>query len=144
MAIQRETIIERLKELDTVLTELGRHRAVTAESLRADLGVRWIIERGLIAAAAIVFDIADHILVNHAGYYASTYEESLQALEEQGVISNDLYRQLRGLGGLRNILVHRYLQIDPDEVLAHYRKGLDVFPRFAEEILSWLDAHRSE
>ena len=64
----------------------------------------------------------------------------MKGLRDRNVISASLYRQIKGLGGFRNILVHRYLDIDPDEVLQHLRKGLGVFPRFAAQVLSWLDA----
>jgi uncharacterized protein YutE (UPF0331/DUF86 family) len=142
MVIRRKAIEGRLKELDEILQELGKYRDLSWERLRADLSQRWIIERGLIAAASIIFDIADHILAGHFGIHAETYEESLEALHDQKVISKELYRQIRGLGGFRNILIHRYLGIDPREVFENFGKGLVVFPRFAREVLAWLDEKR--
>jgi uncharacterized protein YutE (UPF0331/DUF86 family) len=139
MVLRRQAIEERLKELDEVLQELDKYRDVAWEAFRADLSLRWIAERGLIAAASIIFDIADHILAGQFGFYPSSYEGSLEALHDRKVISADLYGRIAGLGGLRNILIHRYLQIDPREVLEHLQKGLTVFPRFGREILAWLD-----
>jgi len=139
MILRREAVEERLKELDEILQELGKYRGVTWETFRADLSQRWIVERGLIAAASVIFDIADHILAGHFGLYAETYEESLESLHDKEVISEELYRQIRGLGGFRNILIHRYLGIDPHEVLENFHKGLEVFPRFAQEVMAWLD-----
>lgn len=46
---------------------------------------------------------------------------------------------MKGLGGFRNILIHRYLGIDPVEVFENFQKSLEVFPEFAQEILLWLD-----
>ena len=43
----------------------------------------------------------------------------------------------RAWGG-RNILIHRYLGIDPREVFESY-KSLQTFPRFAQEIIMWLE-----
>jgi uncharacterized protein YutE (UPF0331/DUF86 family) len=139
MALRREAIEERLKELDEILQELNRYRGVAWEKFQTDLSQRWIIERGLIAAASTVFDIADHILVGHFGLYAETYEESLESLRDKAVFSEGLYRRIKGLGGFRNILIHRYLGIDPQEVFENFHKGLEVFPRFAQEVLAWLD-----
>ena len=79
-------------------------------------------------------------MAGHFGIYAETYEESLKSLEINAVISSELYDQIRGLGGFRNILVHSYLRIDPDQVYESFQKGLLVFPLFAHEILEWLDA----
>lgn len=46
---------------------------------------------------------------------------------------------LERLKEFRNILIHRYLSIDSQEVLENYQKGLAVFPRYAQNILTWLE-----
>jgi uncharacterized protein YutE (UPF0331/DUF86 family) len=144
MVLRHEAIEQRLKELDEILQELDKYREVDLEEFRLNLSQRWIIERGLIGAASIILDVADHILVGHFGTYVETYEESLQALQAKSVISTGLYSQLKGLGGFRNILVHRYLGIDPDEVVDNFQKGLVVFPSFSREILAWLETQAAE
>lgn len=139
MVLRREAVEKRLKELAEILQELGKYRGVGLEALRREVGQRWILERGLIAAATIIFDVADHILAGHFGVYPETYEESPGTLRDRAVISEELYREIKGLGGFRNILVHRYLDINPDEVFESFQQGLVVFPAFAREILAWLD-----
>ena len=143
MVLRREIIEERLKELDEVLQELGKYQDMTWKAYRTNLSQRWIIERGLIAAASVIFDIADHILAGHFGLYPETYEGSLESLHDKEVLSDDLYGRIRGLGGFRNILIHRYLGIDSREVFENFHRGLEVFPRFAQEILAWLDVAES-
>ena len=41
------------------------------------------------------------------------------------MFSGSLFQRIRGLGGFRNILVHRYLGIDPGEVYDNFHKGGD-------------------
>jgi len=139
MVLRREAVEERLKELDRILQELDKYRGMSWKAFRTDLSLRWIIERGLIAAATVIFDVIDHILAGHFGVYAESYEDSLALLRDKDVISEGLYQQIRGLGGFRNILIHRYLGIDPREVFDNLSKGRVVFPAFAQEILAWLD-----
>jgi uncharacterized protein YutE (UPF0331/DUF86 family) len=110
------------------------------ETLQTDLSRRWVVERGLIAAASLVLDVANHILAGHFGIYTQAYEETLASLHEKQVISDKLYEQIKGLGGFRNVLVHLYQEIDPRLVWESYQKGLTVFPQFAQEVLSWLDS----
>ena len=133
-----ETVRLRLEELDVILLELEKYTDIKPETLKGDLSQRWIIEKGLEAGAELIFEIGDHILSSQYGYYADTYEDTLLALFEKNVISQDLYLQIKGLGSLRNILVQRYLQIDLDLLLVSYRKALTIFPRFAKEILAFL------
>jgi uncharacterized protein YutE (UPF0331/DUF86 family) len=139
VVIKHNSILGRLKELDTVLNELKQYQDIQPETLRAKISQRWIVERGLIAAASLILDIADHILVGHFGFYANSYEESLLGLRDKGVISSDLFEQIKGLGGFRNVLVHMYQEIDPALVADSFHKGLHAFPQFAQEILLWLD-----
>ena len=108
------------------MTELNQYTGLTYSQYSAELRHQWVIERGLIAAAGVILDIAEHIMVAHYGEYSGTYEKSLAAIHDKGVISADTYRQLRGLGGFRNILVHLYHEIDPTQVWEHYRKALTV------------------
>ncbi|KAA3658079.1 MAG: DUF86 domain-containing protein [Chloroflexi bacterium] len=101
MVLKESVIITRLKELDSVLQELSQYRHISQAVLQTDLSKRWIIERGLIAAASLILDIANHILSGHFGQYPDTYEQSLIGLETEKVISTTLYQQLKGLGGFR-------------------------------------------
>lgn len=139
MVLKREVVERRLEELDRILEELSRHRDASLEEYRSDLSLQWIVERGLLAAAGVVFDVSDHVLSGHFGEHAETYEGSLRLLHERGVIDSELYDLLDGLGGFRNVLVHRYLDIDPEEVYSHYETAFEAFPRFATRVLGWMD-----
>lgn len=116
-----------------------KYRDLQPDAMKQDLEKRWVIERGLEAGAQLILEIADHILASYFGNYCETYEGTLSGLFEKNLISEDLYRQIKGLGGMRNILVHQYVQIDLDIVFRSNHKFLKVFPLFAEEIMGWMD-----
>ena len=140
MVLKPEAILVRLQELDRILVELDQYKDLTWDAFIKSLSQRWIVERGLMAAAAMIFDVADHILAGQFGQYAESYEQSLEMLRDVNVLPDELYRQMRGLGGFRNILVHGYLKIDPRHVYDNLGKGLRVFPQYGQAILAWLDA----
>lgn len=142
--LREEVVNLRLKELDTILQELEKYKNIDPEALRTNLSQRWIIERGLQAGAELIFEIGDHILSSHFSHYSETYEDTLKALFQRDVISEDLYLQIKGLGGLRNILVHQYTVIDTDLVFNGFQKCLKVFPLFAREVLQWLKDEQPE
>lgn len=139
MVFKTEGIIERLKELDVIMEELSLYKEITVEDLRASLSKRWIIERGLIVASNIIFDIADHTLASRFHTYPETYEHSLQLLYEKNIITKDLFEKIEGLGGFRNILVHESLGIDINEEYQNFQKALKVFKEFGKEILHFLE-----
>lgn len=144
MILRWEVVRERLRLLEETAAELERQPCGTAEDLRRDVPRRWIIERGLIAGANLLFDVTDHILSGHFQVHPDTYEDALLELRARGVISDALYRDVAGLGGLRNVLVHLYARIDPAQIAAHHRKAPGVFRRFVAEVLGWLEGLTGE
>lgn len=60
------------------------------------------------------------------------------------VIGDDLYERIRGLGGFRNVLIHRYASIDTDLVVGHLEDAFEIFPRFATQVLEWMDSIERE
>ena len=97
MVVKRETVITRLENLDRIVSELNQYAGLTYSQYSAELRHQWVIERGLIAAAGVILDIAEHILVAHFGEYSGTYEKSLAAIHQRSVISAQTYQHLRGL-----------------------------------------------
>lgn len=140
MILRSEVVRERLRLLEETTAELERQPSATGEELRRDVPRRWILERGLIAAANLVFDVTDHILAGHFQAHPETYEEALLELQARGVISKQLHSQLRGLGGLRNVLVHLYAMTDPVLIAEHHTKAPGAFRRFITEVARWLEA----
>jgi uncharacterized protein YutE (UPF0331/DUF86 family) len=70
--------------------------------------------------------------------HPTNYEDVIRRLGEQGVVSDELCRDLRGLGGFRNILVHGYLDIDAGRVYEFLTTRLGQLARCADEIEDYL------
>ncbi len=138
MVFKRESVVERLKALQEVLARLSSHQGLSLEEYLSKPDIQWIVERGLILAAAIIFDIGDHILSSVFSVSAEEYEEILEKLSTQRVISNELWQELRGMGGFRNILVHGYLEINAALVYHNFQEAMRAFPQFIAEIEQWL------
>jgi len=69
---------------------------------------------------------------------AQEYKSIAQGLEQKGIISIDLERQLMKMAGYRNRMVHLYFQISDEElyeIISHY---LEDIRRFQKEILAYL------
>ena len=97
MVFKKESVLERLKRLEEVLSNLETKSGVSLEEYQSKTDLQWIIERGLEVASTIVFDIGNPIL---AGVYrapAQGYEEILEELWKKGVLSDELYWNLRDL-----------------------------------------------
>lgn len=126
-----------LLDLDEVLQVLRRHQGVTAEELRGDRERLWIVEHGLQLAAQNVLDVATHLAAS-AGRETPDYAAAIERLGDLGILPPEFAASLRGLAGFRNVLVHGYLDVDLDEVVALLGTRLDDFVAFARHVESHL------
>jgi len=128
VVLRVEALRERLAKLEEVVSRLREVAAVTREVFFRDYRHQWLAERGLELAAQSVLDIGNHILAGEFGESATEYEGIVKGLGSRGVVSPALAKQLEGLGGFRNILVHGYLGIDPEKVYAAYSAARETSP----------------
>lgn len=144
MGIRPEFLGKALAELERIAQELEKYQETTEEQLATNLSLRWTIERGLLAGLTVTFQVADHILSQAFERTPGSYEELIAELRAVGVISEELYRQMRGSGGFRNVLVHEYVAIDASRVIEALREAPGTLRMFRQEILQWLQSHLSE
>jgi uncharacterized protein YutE (UPF0331/DUF86 family) len=140
MTLHPELVRARLEDIARVVAELARYRGTDAVALGGDLSLRWIVERGILAGAGLVFDIADHVLAATFSEYSDSYEASLVCLRDRGVVSAALYGRMRGMGHVRNVLAHDYVKVDLQLLARHLDEVLALLPDFSAEIDAWLSA----
>ena len=141
MVLRPDSIRQRLLKLEETVSGLEEVLPARTASPPSRLVDGWAAERGLQVGAEIILDIGNHILTAHYGVSPQDYEDIITQLGSHGVIDSELLGRLKGLGGLRNVLVHGYLRIDPSRIdEASERAPLD-FRDFGRAILCWLDAN---
>jgi uncharacterized protein YutE (UPF0331/DUF86 family) len=138
LVLKPEAVRERLLRLEDVISRLEELGGLDAPRVRENFRDAWAVERGLQLASEIVFDVGNHVLSAHFGKSAQDYEDIIAQLGAVGVISVSTREGLKGLGGFRNILVHGYLRIDLDRVIAHLHDAPARFSAFSRDVRRWM------
>jgi uncharacterized protein YutE (UPF0331/DUF86 family) len=107
-----------------VLAQLERLRTMPAEQ-RSDPLFKLASERALHVAIEAVLDVGHHVLAGRALPIPGTYREVVPALVAAGILGADLGSRLEGMTGMRNILVHDYVDVDAKQVWAAIDQRLD-------------------
>ncbi len=142
MVLRVDAIEVRLQRLEQVISGLERLGQIDSKELLEDTQKMWSVERGLQLGAEILFDVGSHILVSEFGVSPQEYKEILTRLADRKVVGRKLADGLQGLAGFRNVLVHDYLEVDPEKVLQALTHAPRDFSNFAQEIRTWLEARR--
>ncbi len=138
-----EVIRRHLSALREALSNLRRHAGRSAQQLRADADLRWIVERGLQLCMQNALDIATHIAAA-SGLDSPDYATAIDRLAETGVLSPEFASRIRPIAGFRNVLVHGYLQVDLDILERVLRERLQDLDEFALRVEAYLARDQSD
>ena len=79
-------------------------------------------------------DIANYIISAKGFRRAEEYSEMFKVLKEEEVIGKELATKLEDMARFRNLLVHRYGEIDNRKVLEIIKRNLKDIEQFEKEI----------
>lgn len=113
-----EVVQRRLREIRVQIDRLDELGDLDAARLRSDWIVAAAVERLLIAAVDLAVEVNTHLVVAAGRVPPQDYRSSFGGAAEAGWLPRELAERLAPSAGLRNVLVHRYLDIDPEQVAA--------------------------
>lgn len=137
--VDPEVVRRRLREIDRRVAALRAVAAGDRTGFLADDDAQAMTERHLQVALQSAIDVAVHVLAEDSAATPEDYGAAFPLLAELGVIPDELAQRLRRAAGLRNILVHTYLAVDPRQVWRHLG-DLDDLVAFARAIETYLSS----
>lgn len=137
--VDAETVRRRLRRLDGWVQRLRELGARPRQEFLRDPTAQAAAERLLQVSIQIVLDIGAHILSDRGVVDWEEYREIPERLARLGVIPNPLAERLARAAGQRNVLVHMYLEIDPERIHETLHLDLDVFAEFAAHVLRLIE-----
>lgn len=132
--VDPEVFDRRLSKLEQLLKQLRQAAKNDWEAFRANEWLQASVERWLHLAAECTLDLAHHLIADRGWRTPTSYRDSFQILEENGVLSTELARQMEGWAGLRNVLVHLYLDVDRRRLHEILTQDLDQLELYANAV----------
>jgi len=143
MLVDRELLSRRLSLLRSYVAELTRADDITWAKYRSDLRTKAFVERYLHLAVEELLDIANHLISFERWREPTGYRDIFLVLRENDVITNEHLPVLQDMASLRNLLVHRYENVDDEIVFGIFKKRLNDFDLFIELVSEWAGKQQS-
>ena len=137
--VDRDVFDLRLARLEELLRRLERLAAVDRQTFLTDPAVQAQAERWMQVAGEVCLDLAQHLIASEGWQTPATYREAFQVLRAEGVLSPDLATRMEGWAGLRNLLVHLYLEVDHGKLYRILTEDLGELGTYAAALSSRLD-----
>jgi uncharacterized protein YutE (UPF0331/DUF86 family) len=133
---------KKLQELHRYLKELEASQNIPLDELKNSLAKQWQICHGLQLSIQTLIDIGNNILAAQGENQVEDYADIIDKLGEKNIIPLEFSRSIRGMAGLRNILVHEYARLDLSKIYSVLQNRLSDFHHFIEYINQYLETYK--
>ena len=136
--VDRDLVGRKTSELNKNLKELESFRTISLKKFSTTLANQWTVFYGLQISIQLVIDIGNHILAAIGENQIEEYVDIIDKLGDRRIIPRKFAKQIRGMVGLRNILVHEYTKIDAKriyEILQGHLKDFYSYIRYINKYL---------
>lgn len=134
----REINLEKIKTLEkdllNTISEIKSIITIGEEVFVKEPKEIYALRYLLIEAVEAMANICNHLLTRMAGQVPKGYPDCFEKLSEAGIITKELGEKLKKLASLRNILIHKYWEIDDRKIFRSAKENIGDFEQFLRQI----------
>lgn len=130
-------IARKIRELEKSIRQLRKFQSYSYKEIDDDLEKFWAIEYGLQMSIQIIIDIGNHIIAEIGENEIDGYSDVLDRLVKCDILPLEFAKNISGMIGFKNLLVHGYVDVDVKIVYDILQNRLYDFERFIGYIQSY-------
>ncbi len=134
-----EFIEDRLARIRASSARLKKLQNLTRDQFLANPDNYAIAEHHLRRSLESMFDIGRHIIAKKGLGKPEKYSHITELLGQNNIISSEFSKQIKGMAGYRNRLVHEYAHITAEDIYEIINTRLEDFEQFSKYIVEFLD-----
>jgi uncharacterized protein YutE (UPF0331/DUF86 family) len=133
--VDKILIMRKLADLETYINQMQEYSTITVKGYSKDWKIQRIVERTLQMMIELCVDIINHVIADKKYRVPTSYGDTFQVLEEEGLISDEQCNTMKKMAQFRNIIIHRYDKVDETIVVDILRQNLKDFLEYRDSII---------
>jgi len=133
--VRSAVLYKRISGVREHLARLGTRQGLTLEQFLQEPDSQDVVLHNLQLAIQGCIDVGAHVIADEGWGVPASYREIFQILRKRGVLPPDLAERMARASGLRNILVHDYLDVDLPTAHAVYTQSVGDLQAFLGRIV---------
>lgn len=130
----KEVLDRLLGNLQKYVGELKRLSELPKEKFLTNSDKIGNAKYNFVVAIECVIDIAQHLIAEYRLRRPDDYADTIQVLQEAGIVDFELSESLQSMVKFRNLLVHMYTKVEDENVYQYLKTNLQDFSDFAQRI----------
>ncbi|MFC7041587.1 type VII toxin-antitoxin system HepT family RNase toxin [Halonotius sp. GCM10025705] len=136
--VDEAVVVDKLRLINEYTNDLKRMRGPSKADYLDDMVLQRAVERTFMNLIQACIDLAAHVRSTELEPTADTAKAEIDALEIAEIISSETADRLTEAVGFRNVLAHRYGDVNHDVVYEALHNDLRWFEQFQTEVAQWL------
>lgn len=132
--INYQVVRDRAREIRESIQKVQQYATVPDDEFFADERNLYSVEHLLLVAIEAAASLCNHILAKTASQAPVSYGECFEGLRLIHRLDDQLTARLVQMARFRNLLVHRYWDVDPGRVLTYARESQADFEAYLKAI----------
>ncbi len=137
--IDIELIRRKLSRLNMYLEKLKPISQKSLDEYKSEFYLKSSAERLIQLIVECATDINNHVVVETNNRPPEDYSVSFIRASAVGLISRDLAEKLKGSAGMRNILVHEYMDIDDEKVYNALSLAIKDYKEYLKQVEEFIE-----
>lgn len=136
--VNEEVVVDKLRHVNQYTDDLREMRGMSKDEYLADMVTQRAVERTFMNLIQSCIDLAQHVRSTEDFAPSGTSKKEIEALGNADILSGETQEKIEEAVGFRNVLAHRYGNVDHDVVYDVLHDDLHWFERFQTEVARWL------
>lgn len=139
--VDEAVVVDKLRQINEYTNDLKQMGGLSKADYLDDMVIQRAVERTFMNLIQACIDLASHVRSTELEPTADTAKAEIHALKTAEIITPETAGRLTEAVGFRNVLAHRYGDVDHDVVYEALHNDLRWFEQFQTEVAQWLQAH---
>lgn len=128
----------KLRAMRRLLDELDRLGVVDRDLFAQKFSAQLVVERIVSQLVDLAAGVNAHVVAAETGVAPPDLRRSFAAAASVGMIEQELAELLAPSAGLRNVLVHAYLELDVSQLVAAVPLAVEQYGEYVRQVARWL------
>lgn len=142
--IDSDLVRRKLSRLNMYLDKLEPIANHTFNEYLSDFYMKTSAERLIQLIVECASDINSHVVIESEQRPPEDYTSSFIRASDAGLITHELANKLKGSGGMRNIIVHDYMDIDDKKIYEILPIAISDYKEYIRQVDDFLDKMEKE
>ena len=135
--INIDVVRARAREIRAAVQKIHTYTGQDTPSFMADERNLYTVMHLLLICIEAAAGLCNHLLAKAAGAAPGSFAECFEGLRELGILDPELTARMVRMARFRNVLVHRYWNVQPEKVLEYARDDLGDLDAFLAQVGRW-------